>query len=118
MRALVFSALAMLVACLSYAQQPDIIPEPVSVQWKKGIFTISRNTVITAANETDRKAARFLNDYLQEVYGFKLDVDRQEGKNYIRLVTRQFVQAPGKDAYTLNVTGDGVTIEGDTHPGT
>ncbi|HEX2533736.1 MAG TPA: family 20 glycosylhydrolase [Chitinophagaceae bacterium] len=95
-----------------------IIPQPVSVIQKSGAFTISRSTVIATRNETDRKAARFLNDYLQAAYGFQLDVDRQESRNYIRLNTRTFIQAPDKDAYTLNVTKEGVTIEGDTHAGT
>lgn len=102
----------------SVAQTVNLIPQPVSLQLKGGQFTLSRQTVITAADEEDRKAARFLNDYLQQVYGFRLDVDRQEGRNYVRLVTRKFIQAPQTDAYQLNVTADGVTIEGDTYAGT
>ncbi|HEY1113716.1 MAG TPA: family 20 glycosylhydrolase [Chitinophagaceae bacterium] len=105
----------------AYAQQTpsvNIIPQPVSLQTKSGTFTLSRKTVLAAGDEQDRRMAGLLNEYLQQIYGFQLDVDRQESKDYIRLATRKFIQAPGKDAYTLNVTADGVTIEGDTYAGT
>ena len=108
----------MLASCISRAQQIQITPIPVSVQPGTGTFTISEKTVITVQDDGDRKAADFLNDYLQRHYGLKLDVDRQEGKNYIRLVTRKFIQAPEKDAYQLTVDGNGVRIEGDTYAGT
>src|SRR5690348_10078641 len=76
----------------------NIIPEPVSVSVAKGQFTLTKKTVIAARDEEDRKTAKILNDYLQQVYGFKLDVDRQEGKNFIRLNTKKFIQKPAKDA--------------------
>lgn len=106
-----------------YAQQPNpstphIIPQPVSLKRGSGEFKLTKETVIAVQDEGDRKAAHFLNDYLQQVYGFKLDVDKQEGKNFIRLTTRKFIKAPEKDAYILTVNKDGVTIEGDTYTGT
>ena len=98
--------------------QLNIIPQPASVKTLAGKFSITKQTVIAAKDGEDRKIANLLNEYLQQVYGFKLDVDRQEGKNYIRLTTRKFVQAPEKDAYVLNVNANGVTVEGDTYAGT
>ncbi|MBD0333079.1 MAG: beta-N-acetylhexosaminidase, partial [Chitinophagaceae bacterium] len=100
------------------AQQIAIIPEPVSIQVKPGKFAISKRTVIVARDEEDRKTAYFLNDYLDKYYGFKLDIDKQERKNYIRLSTKKKFQTPGKDAYSLNVSKEGVLIEGDTYAGT
>lgn len=117
-RAIFIFLVGIMIVGLVHAQKPDIIPQPVNLQLKQGKFTLNKNTVITVPDEGDQKAARFLNEYLQEVYGFKLDIDRQEGKNYIRLNTRKFVKAPDKDAYTLTVSADGVTIEGDTYAGT
>jgi hexosaminidase len=96
----------------------SIIPKPASLQKGSGTFSISKQTVIAIKNEADRNAANFLNDYLQQYYGFKLDVDKQESRNYIRLTTRQFMQAPAKEGYSLTVTKDGVTIEGDSNAGT
>lgn len=101
-----------------FSQNHIIIPQPVSLQAKEGTFTISKKTMIVVRDEEDRKAARFLNDYLQQFYGFALNnTDRQENKDYIRLSTRD-ANPTSKDAYTLNVTSEGVTIEGDTYPGT
>ena len=96
----------------------SIVPQPVQLDIGTGQFTISKATVIAARDEADRKTAEYLNEYLQQAYGFKLDIDRQEGKNYIRLTTRKFVKAPDKDAYDLSVNKDGVIIEGDTYTGT
>lgn len=92
----------------------SIIPHPVSVQPASGYFNLSRSTTIVVNNEEDKKAANFLNAYLQQFYGFMLDIDRKEGKDYIKLNTRNFIQAPGKDAYSLSVSKDGISIEGDT----
>ena len=97
---------------------PHIIPQPVSLQTNKGQFTLSKKTVITVQDEGDRKTAQLLNEYLHQTFGFRLDIDKQEGKDYIRLTTRKFIQAPDKDGYTLKVTAEGITIEGDTYAGT
>ncbi len=100
-----------------FAQEVTIIPQPASLKKNPGSFTITKKTVLVVKDEGDRKAADFFNDYLQQYYGFKLDIDRQEGKNFIRLNTRKFIKAPDKDAYMLNVSKDGVSIEGDTYAG-
>jgi hexosaminidase len=96
----------------------NIIPQPVRVQPGKGQFLITKKTVIAARDEEDRRTAKVFNDYLKQAYGFTLDIDRQENKNYIRLSTKKFIKAPDKDAYTLKVAKEGITIEGDTYAGT
>ena len=118
MRLLFLSLISFCIATISSAQQLNIIPQPVSVETKPGKFTITKKTVIAASDDEDRKTANLFNDYLQQVYGFKLDIDKQKGKNYIRIGTKRFIQAPDKDAYSLTVTPDGVTISGDTYNGT
>jgi len=67
----------------SFSQEVAIIPKPVSLQQNKGSFTISKKTVMVVKDDEDRKSADFFNDYLQDIYGFKLDIDKQESKNYI-----------------------------------
>src|SRR5437763_324582 len=100
-----------------FAQELNIIPQPVSVQTKPGSFTITGKTVLIARDEEERKAAQIFNDYLQEYYGFKLNFAKQEGNNYILITTKRFIKAPEKDAYTLKVNVNGVSIDGDTHAG-
>jgi hexosaminidase len=102
----------------AFSQEISIIPQPVSLQTSPGKFIISKKTVIAARDEQDQKTAELLNEYLQQVYGFKLDIDKQESKNYIRLNTKKFIKAPDKDVYSLTVNKDGVSIEGDTYAGT
>ncbi|MHA6246750.1 glycoside hydrolase family 20 protein [Pontibacter sp. CAU 1760] len=109
--------LFLLLSQVVQAQEINIIPKPASVQTKSGQFTISRTTTIAVKDKSDRKAAEFLNEYLQEVYGFQLDIDKKARKNYIRLATRKQT-ADAQDAYHLNVSPEGVTIEGDTYAGT
>jgi hexosaminidase len=104
-----------------FAQQPpgvSIIPQPVSLKTKTGTFTLSKKTVLSVADEQDRKTAALFNEYLKQVYGFTLDIDRQEGKDFIRFTTRKFVKAPDNDGYILDVAPNGITIEGDTYAGT
>ena len=117
MRSLLIFFLMLTVACTARSQAVKIIPQPASLTVQKGAFSLSKKTVIAVQDEGDRNAANFLNDYLQRYYGFKLDIDRQEGKDYIRLVTRKYIQAP-KDGYSLKVTADGVTIEGNNYAST
>ncbi len=96
----------------------DIIPQPVSVQTGTGQFVLSTQTVIVAIDDDDRKTAAYLNDYLQTVYGFTLPVGKTESKNGIRLSTKKFIKTPDRDVYSLTVTKDGVSIEGDTYAAT
>lgn len=107
----------LIISNLAGAQTVSIIPQPVSIKEGKGKFIITKNTVIATRDEEDRKAASFLNQYLKNTYGFSLDIDRQESRNYIRINTKKFIKAPDKDAYTLTVNSNGVTIEGDTYAG-
>jgi hexosaminidase len=116
-----FTSIVIIISCSAqqHKQQAiNIIPKPASIQINNGTFTITKSTVITVADEGDRKAAEFLNDYLQQYYGLRLDINKQEGKDYIRLFTKKFIKAADKDAYSLNITKDGVDISGDTYAGT
>ena len=76
-------------------RQVNIIPYPSSVKINKGSFSITKQTVIAVDDEGDRKAAEFLKDYLQQYYGLALDIDKKEGKNYIRLFTKKIYQSTG-----------------------
>jgi hexosaminidase len=114
-----FAIILFLISAVAQAQNLpiNIIPQPVSVQRGNGNFTISKKTVIAVRDEEDKKAAHFFNSYLKQFYGFELDIDKQESKNYIRINTRKFIQAPGKDAYQMEINNDGVSIDGDTYAG-
>ncbi|MCU7550198.1 family 20 glycosylhydrolase [Chitinophagaceae bacterium LB-8] len=105
-------------APLCFSQSLNIIPQPASIIKGSGSFELNRQTALVVPDEEDRKAAQFFNDYLKEYYGFKLGLANKAQKNSIRLTTRKFIKAPEKDAYQLTVNSQGVSIEGDTYPGT
>ncbi|MBD0369090.1 MAG: beta-N-acetylhexosaminidase, partial [Flavisolibacter sp.] len=63
--------LLLFISEMAYAQNVAIIPQPVSLKVNPGTFALNNQTVIVTKDEEDRKAAQFLNDYLQQVYGFK-----------------------------------------------
>lgn len=111
----IFSAIITLCAC---AQKVNIIPEPVSLKVGNGTFTITPNTVITLSDDEDTKAANFFNEYLQNIYGVKLNTGDQQAKNFIKLITKKSVAPASTDRYTLNVDANGVTINGNTYRGT
>ena len=96
--------------------QVSIIPKPVSLAVGSGKFTLSSNSVIVVPVDSDLKSADFFNSYLQQIYGFKLPVKKTTSKNSIQLVTKPV--ADSKEAYSLNVNADGISIEGDSPAGT
>jgi hexosaminidase len=107
----------LLITAFSFSQ--NIIPQPVRMTTGKGIFSIARATIILARNAEDIKTASLFNEYLQQVYGFKLAVNKAAKTNYIRFTTLQFIKAPEhEEGYTLNVTKEGVTINGNSYSGT
>jgi hexosaminidase len=115
---LLFFAAALTAAELS-AQSPVIIPRPQSLEVQKGQVTINRQTRLLIKDEGDRAAADFFNNYLDEVYGFRLTISSADQKgNYVMLQTRKFIQAPEKDSYELQSDKTGVRIEGDSYAGT
>src|SRR6187399_2464575 len=99
----------LLVPLFTSAQQ--IIPEPVSIRTLSGSFALTKKTVLLAKDAEDNKTVSIFNDYLQQVYGFKLAVNKPAGNNFIQLTTLKFIKAPEhEEGYSLNVTKNGVTI--------
>lgn len=117
MKQFIFSVL-LFVSVFSTAQNVNIIPAPVSMKTTKGTFYITRKTIILAKDAEDKKTASIFNDYLKQVYGFRLGVNKPATKNFIRLSTLKFIKAPEhEEGYSLNVTKDGVTINGNSYSG-
>jgi hexosaminidase len=106
-----------LLPLFSSAQQ--IIPQPVNMRTMNGSFPITKKTIIIAKDAEDKKTAALFNEYLQQVYRFKLEVNKPATKNYIRLSTLKFIKAPEHaEGYSLNVNKDGATISGNSYAGT
>ncbi len=109
---------ALLMALLSIAQEPAIIPKPVSLTTGSGTFTITPSTRIVLYSSDIRNQPAFLNDYLQQVYGFRLPTTENTAatKNVIVLSYGKTNHSlPG--AYTLTVKKNQVVIAGDNAEG-
>lgn len=114
-----FLLILLFFAMVVSSQQINIIPQPVSVKTNAGKFSITKKTVLLAKDAEDKKAASIFNDYLQQVYGFKLSINQSAGKNYIRFTTLKFIKAPEhEEGYSLNVTKNGASISGNSYAGT
>jgi hexosaminidase len=119
------------VSCLGFAigalaQEPAIIPKPVSVEWRHGSFTIDKNTVLVA-DGSDKPSVDFFNDYLDGIYGFRLRVLEDKFpnstlvKNCIKLWTDDRpLRADNKHIgeYEMVVTPSYAAITGYGHEGT
>jgi len=115
---LVVISIAVFSVC-SRAQEIMIIPQPVSVKQPKiaSEFNINPATQIVLEGSSLQQSANFLNDYLQQFYGFKLKlVKKAAGNNVIRLNYERFDKLiPG--AYQMTVNNKGVYIAGDNEAG-
>jgi hexosaminidase len=106
-------AFVLLMSVFTQAQEVNIIPKPTKLETQPGNFTITPSTKIILAKTGLEKSANFLNDYLQNLYGFRLQVVNNvaPAKNNIVLDIVKTNQ-PVEGAYTLTVNANGVQIGG------
>ena len=95
---------------------------PANYKVNAGKFLLNNQTKIVINDPGELNSANFLNDYLQNFYGFTLGiVNKAEAPsaNYILLNTRRFIQAPANgERYTFVSSTDNISIEGNTYQGT
>ena len=61
------------------AQEISIIPKPVKTEWGKGSFNLNKETTILTNSIFERNSANFLNNYIEQFYGFRLKTDVKPG---------------------------------------
>ena len=113
------SLLGLLLMCFAIRAQVSIIPQPVSMKQPRiaAKFSISPSTVIVLEGSNLQKTADILNDYLQQIYLFKLKVvDKSTSANAIRL-NYDRLNKPIEGAYVLTVNNKGAYIAGDNETG-
>ena len=108
----------LLMALASRSQELAIIPKPVHSQWGTGSFSLNRNTVLVLTSEEQGRSASFLNEYLQQCYGFRLKTTQAPQNGAITLSTTPSSASAREGRYVLEVTASGIRIEGDTYQGT
>jgi hexosaminidase len=107
----------LLCSTLSFAQEVNIIPQPVKVTRNEGSFVINSQTSLIVSGKDDKASAAFLNKYLSDYYGFTLPVAKKAGKNYIKL-SHQNIDGLKGEGYNLKSDKNGVEIVGNSAKGT
>ena len=101
-----------------HSQNISIIPQPVSIETKKGNFILSDQTVILTADSSNSSSIQFLNNYLKSYYGFSLKVVKKATKNYIQFDLKTTAKkSSNKNQYELEVTAKKINIESDSPSG-
>lgn len=112
-------SIALLLNCLFAAGQNELnlVPMPAEVKMGKGSASIDKNTTIVLEGSGLEKSASFLNDQLQQLFGYKLKITKKyAGNNAIRLnYERLDKDYPG--AYHFITDNKGVYIAGDNENG-
>ena len=108
----------LLCSALSFAQEVNIIPQPVQVIKHIGNFIITPQTSLVVANKEDIATAAFLNKYLSDYYGFELAIVQKASNNYIKFKSIKKVDGLKSEGYSLKSGNGRVLIEGNSAIGT
>ncbi len=100
-----------------FAQQINIIPQPLSVTEKTGNFTINSSTKLVVKDKKDNATASFLNTYLLEHYGFKLMQVTTDAAKSITISSGQQGEGLKASGYQLQSGMEGVHIKGNSAVG-
>ncbi|MBF4465048.1 beta-N-acetylhexosaminidase [Flavobacterium sp. LC2016-12] len=108
----------LLCTTLSFAQEVNIIPQPVKVVRNTGNFVITSQTSLVVTNKEDNATAAFLNGYLSNYYGFVLPIAKKANTNYIKLTSQKNIKGLKSEGYTFKSDKNGVEITGNAAVGT
>ena len=96
-------------------REPQVVPQPASLQRTEGSFRIDRNVpvYVDIADSAILRTVGFLNERLQKAAGFSLDVISGDDPLHHRDEGAILVLDAGlmKEAYNLDVTPKGIVIE-------
>ena len=103
----------------TYAQV-NIIPQPAELKMPEtaGQFVITPKTPIILEGSGLENSARFLNDYLKQLYGFTLPVTKKAGAVAGIRLNFDRLDHPVPGAYNMEINAKGVYIGGDNATGT
>ncbi len=124
--ALAALALAMTAACGSKAPanssaveiaNPQLIPLPASLELQSGHFDVTADTRLVAGSEAAETVARQFAGYLQQVGGPTLELASASSKPAITFVLDETNTDASPEAYSLEITADGITVSAGNQAG-
>ena len=113
--------LFVLIGFVVTAQEVSIIPQPDKLMRNDGNFSLNKSTIIIVTKKKDELSANFLNNYLQQYYGFKLKIlnGKTPKSNYIVLSTwNDPIFKEAIESYQLIVDKNFIAINANYHSGT
>ncbi len=113
--------LFVLIGFVVTAQEVSIIPQPDKLMRNDGNFSLNKSTIIIVTKKKDELSANFLNNYLQQYYGFKLKIEngKTPKSNYIVLSTwNDPIFKEAIESYQLIVVKNFIAINANYHSGT
>ncbi len=110
---LVLAFFALGATMTSVAQNKSIIPEPFQITTNTGTYTLPKNIVISASNET-KDLATEISTTFKNIKGAQVSVSNAKGNILLLLNDNPTL---GKEGYTLNVNEKGVAIAANTKAG-
>jgi hexosaminidase len=96
------------VVCLAYAQQINIIPQPLKITEQKGVFEFNNRTGLYFPNDEDyKRIAGFLANSFQQAAGISMETASKLSSNCVYF---KKVRGMGLEAYKLEVKPNRITI--------
>ncbi len=95
----------------------NIIPMPAEIKAMDGHFNLNKKTTIVLQGSGLEQTAGFLNDYLEEFYGFKLALAKDKSNSNSIILNFERLDNPIAGAYTMNINSNEVYIAGDNEAG-
>ncbi len=109
MKRLIYLGFLMFFSNFIWAQEIAIIPKPAEYIPKQGIFELNAdcNLQIDQNNEDEVRISGFFNDYLQEMYGFKMNINSEGKKVVLKIISQLNL---GKEGYLMKVSPESIVI--------
>ncbi len=109
-----------IVPCFSQSNTPAIIPEPVSIVQKQGVFTLQDNISISIpADDKDvAKVAGYLSQAIAASTGYKSNIQDNDNAGQIQFITASTRDNElGNEGYKLVVSSETATLTANTAAG-
>lgn len=108
---------ALLVCAITARTQSNvhIIPQPVSLQEKQGVFVVDNNIAIAAKGKETNAAAVFFADYAKKVTGITMPVNAVKSKKIEFSIEK--VNEVGEEGYTIAVSPKSILVKANTGKG-
>ena len=95
------------------AAEVNIVPRPAKIKMLPGVFLLTGETRIVAADEESRRIAGLFNDFLLEQHGLRLEITtvRSRTANYLSFSRAGAGDLP-PEGYRLVIGADGIRVTG------